>query len=155
MGSRVPGYLHWYPYGCCVCSRYVLKSTRHPTPWTVVLIVCRNLIVPETYAPALLRQRAARLSKITGKYYRAPMDAEKELDIGRVFLTQLSLPWLLLFQEPIVMIISIYMAIVYVSLRKLQKAHVTLLMSSPNVQGTLYMLFAAFPIVSPLSKIVS
>jgi hypothetical protein len=76
------------------------------------------------------------------------MDAEKELDIGRVFLTQLSLPWLLLFQEPIVMIISIYMAIVYVSLRKLWKAHVTLLMSSPNVQGTLYMLFAAFPIVS-------
>lgn len=43
------------------------------------------------------------------------MDAEKELDVGRVFLTQLSLPWLLLFQEPIVLIISIYMAIVYVS----------------------------------------
>lgn len=71
--------------------------------------------VPETYAPALLRQRAARLSKITGKYYRAPMDAEKELDIKSVFLRQLSLPWLLLFQEPIVLIISIYMAIIYVS----------------------------------------
>lgn len=70
--------------------------------------------VPETYAPALLRKRAAHLSKVTGKYYRAPMDAEKELNIKRVFLTQLSMPWVLLFQEPIVMVISIYMAIIYV-----------------------------------------
>lgn len=42
------------------------------------------------------------------------MDAEKELNIKRVFLTQLSMPWVLLFQEPIVMVISIYMAIIYV-----------------------------------------
>ncbi|KAK9895335.1 putative mfs-multidrug-resistance transporter [Cystobasidium minutum MCA 4210] len=94
--------------------------------FTGVLTVIAFFFVPETYAPALLRKRAAHLSKVTGKYYRAPMDAEKELDIRRVFLTQLSMPWVLLFQEPIVMVISIYMAIVY---------------------GTLYMLFAAYPIV--------
>jgi hypothetical protein len=77
-----------------------------------------SILVPETYAPTLLRKRAAKLSKVTGKYYRAPMDAERELNIGQLFKTQLSRPWQLLFQEPLVMIISIYMAIVYVSVAR-------------------------------------
>lgn len=46
--------------------------------------------------------------------------------LGKTFKTALSRPWILLFREPIVLLLSIYMAIIY---------------------GTLYMMFAAFPIV--------
>lgn len=111
MGTGFFGNLYWCPHTCILhgwCVHVCVKQTEPGRPDFY------RFIVPETYAPALLRQRAARLSKVTGKYYRAPMDAEKELDIRRVFLTQLSMPWKLLFQEPIVMAISIYMAIVYV-----------------------------------------
>lgn len=101
--------------------------------------------VPETYAPALLRERAAHLSKVTGKEYRAPMDRKEKLQLGKLFKKNLSMPWILLFTEPIVMIISLYMAIVgtFWSLR----SNIALTQSFRQVYGTLYMLFAAFPIV--------
>ncbi|KAJ5126850.1 hypothetical protein N7448_007629 [Penicillium atrosanguineum] len=86
-----------------------------------------TLLIPETYAPVLLRKRAERLSKLSGKVYRSKI----EIDQGKValkdsFKIALSRPWVLLFREPIVFLLSLYMAIVY---------------------GTLYMMFAAFPIV--------
>ena len=91
------------------------------------LWIVAGLIVPETYSPVLLRRRAAKLSKISGKVYKSKVDADQ----GRrppkeIFMTALSRPWILLFREPIVLLLSIYMAIIY---------------------GTLYMMFAAFPIV--------
>lgn len=58
--------------------------------------------VPETYSPTLLRNRAAQLSKVTGKHYRASMDAKKPLHIPSLFKVSLSRPWQLLFLEPIV-----------------------------------------------------
>ncbi|ROW02390.1 hypothetical protein VMCG_06098 [Cytospora schulzeri] len=89
-------------------------------------IICA-IFVPETYGPVLLRKRAAKLSKLTGKVYMTEADIEGgQVSIGAAFKTALSRPWLLLFREPIVFLFSIYMAIIY---------------------GTLYMLFAAFPIV--------
>lgn len=82
---------------------------------------------PETYAPVLLRQRASTLSKLTGRVYCSKLD----IDEGRVTLaaalkTSFSRPLILLFKEPIVLLLSIYLAIIY---------------------GTLYMLFGAYPIV--------
>ncbi|EKG16620.1 Major facilitator superfamily [Macrophomina phaseolina MS6] len=92
----------------------------------VLWIVCA-ICVPETYSPVLLRKRAAKLSQITGKVYLSRADAEQgKVTIGEAFKTALSRPWILLFQEPIVLLLSIYMAIIY---------------------GTLYMMFGAFPIV--------
>ncbi|KAJ4418853.1 hypothetical protein N0V82_005299 [Gnomoniopsis sp. IMI 355080] len=92
----------------------------------VLWIVC-TFLVPETYSPVLLRKRAAKLSKLTGKVYVSKQDAQQgKVSLGEAFKTALSRPWILLFQEPIVFLLSLYMAIVY---------------------GTLYMLFAAFPIV--------
>ncbi|KAF2667578.1 MFS general substrate transporter [Microthyrium microscopicum] len=83
--------------------------------------------VPETYAPVLLRQRAKALSKLTGKHYESQLDIDRgKTTLPEVLKTSLTRPWVLLFREPIVMIMSIYMAIIY---------------------GTLYMLFSAFPIV--------
>lgn len=91
----------------------------------VIWIVC-TIFVPETYGPLLLRKRAAKLSKLTGKVYLSEGDViNGRVTIGQAFGTALSRPWQLLFMEPIVMLFSIYMAIVY---------------------GTLYMLFDAFPI---------
>ncbi|KAK2601772.1 hypothetical protein QQS21_004656 [Conoideocrella luteorostrata] len=85
------------------------------------------LLVPETYAPVLLRKRAAEMSKLTGKQYVSKTDHDRgRVTLAESFKTALSRPWILLFKEPIVFLLSVYMAIVY---------------------GTLYMLFAAFPIV--------
>ena len=81
-----------------------------------------------TYAPVLLRRRAARLSQATGRVYRSRIDLEKggESSARKAFRTAILRPWALLFLEPIVLLLSIYMSIVY---------------------GTLYLLFAAYPIV--------
>ncbi|KAJ5544453.1 Major facilitator superfamily domain general substrate transporter [Penicillium sp. DV-2018c] len=87
---------------------------------------------PETYAPVLLRQRAITLSNLTGKVYRSKLD----VDQGRITLTAamktaFSRPLVLLSKEPIVLLLSIYLAIIY---------------------GTLYMLFGAFPIVYQIHR---
>ena len=89
------------------------------------MILCA--LVPETYAPLLLRKRAERLSKITGNAYMSKLDIQRgPVSARNAFGAALLRPWILLFVEPIVLLLSIYMAIVY---------------------GTLYMLFDAFPIV--------
>lgn len=91
------------------------------------LWIIGGLLVPETYAPVLLRRRAEKLSEITGKVYESKLDIDQgKVNLKESFKIALSRPWLLLFREPIVFLLSLYMAIVY---------------------GTLYMLFAAYPIV--------
>ncbi|KAK7416001.1 hypothetical protein QQZ08_012154 [Neonectria magnoliae] len=90
--------------------------------WIIVV-----LTVPETYAPVLLRRRAKALSQHTGRTYISKLDAGRTPPtITHQFKTALIRPWVLLFKEPIVLLTSIYIAVVY---------------------GTLYMCFAAFPIV--------
>ncbi|RDA92768.1 hypothetical protein CP533_0816, partial [Ophiocordyceps camponoti-saundersi (nom. inval.)] len=92
-----------------------------------VLWILNSAICPETYAPFLLRERAAALSRKTGKVYVSKLDAGRpKTTVAAQFKVALSRPWLLLFLEPIVLLTSLYMAIIY---------------------GTLYMCFAAFPIV--------
>nr|XP_001396016.2 bicyclomycin resistance protein [Aspergillus niger CBS 513.88] len=83
--------------------------------------------IPETYAPRLLRLRADRLSQLTGRVYRSKVELDKgTVSLPRLLKTTMSRPWVLLFREPIVLLFALYIAIVY---------------------GTLYMFFAAFPIV--------
>jgi multidrug resistance protein len=95
--------------------------------FTGTLWIVGALTIPETYSPVILRRRAAKMSKMTGKVYRSKMEIDHGAKtIGQEFKTSLSRPWILLFMEPIVLFTSIYMAIVY---------------------GTLYMMFGAFPIV--------
>lgn len=81
------------------------------------------LLLPETYAPVLLKRRAKELSQITGRTYCSTLDLNKP---PTKLMVTLSRPWVLLFREPIVFLITIYMSIIY---------------------GILYMLFAAYPIV--------
>lgn len=95
--------------------------------WAGALFFVTILIVPETYSPVLLRKRAEKLSKLTGKVYRSRIDIHSgKVSLKEAFATGLKRPWILLFCEPIVLLLSIYHAIIY---------------------GILYMLFGAFPIV--------
>lgn len=84
----------------------------------VCWVMCAAL-VPETFAPLLLRKRAERLSKETGKQYVCHFDISKGrpsfMDDLKVSLVR---PWLLLFHEPIVLALTIYMSIVYGMLLK-------------------------------------
>lgn len=81
--------------------------------------------MPETYAPTLLKRRAERLSVATGQVYRSRYESTA-LSPRKVVKRALIRPFKLLFIEPIVMVLTIYLSIVY---------------------GTLYLLFEAFPIV--------
>ena len=95
--------------------------------FTGCLWLLGTLTIPETYSPFILRRRAAKLSALTGKVYKSKMEVEHGTkSISQEFKTALSRPWILLFREPIVFLLSVYMAIIY---------------------GTLYMMFAAYPIV--------
>ncbi|KAF3019956.1 hypothetical protein E8E15_005523 [Penicillium rubens] len=83
--------------------------------------------IPETYTPVLLQKRAAKLSKMTGAVYKSRLDiGNAHRAAGEIFTKTMVRPWILLLMEPIVLLLSIYMAIIY---------------------GTMYMEFAAFPII--------
>ena len=78
------------------------------------LWIIGGLTVPETYAPVLLRRRAEKLSKMTGKVYQSRVDHDRgKVTLAGSLKTALSRPWILLFMEPIVLLLSIYMAIIY------------------------------------------
>ncbi|UNI23009.1 hypothetical protein JDV02_008851 [Purpureocillium takamizusanense] len=84
-----------------------------------------SLTIPETYSPVLLRRRAHALSVLNGMVYRSK--AEKpDTSYATIVKTACVRPWLLLIVEPVVFLLSAYLAIEY---------------------GILYLLFAAFPIV--------
>jgi hypothetical protein len=65
----------------------------------------------QTYAPVLLRQRAERLQAVSGKVFRSQFEKDQKLQIGPLFKRTLSRPVLLLFTEPLVFVLSLYMAI--------------------------------------------
>ncbi|KAL1852264.1 hypothetical protein Plec18170_005989 [Paecilomyces lecythidis] len=96
------------------------------TIYTGVIWILGSLVVPETYAPILLQRRAAALSKETGKCYISALDKGRNKTPAQIFRVTLARPWQLLFHEPICLLLSIYISIVY---------------------GTLYLTFGAFPIV--------
>jgi hypothetical protein len=69
-------------------------------------------LIPGTYAPVLLRRRAAHLSKLTTKHYKSDMDVRRgKASAKEAFQKALSRPWTLLFREPIVLLLSIYVAV--------------------------------------------
>ncbi|KAK7211024.1 hypothetical protein V2G26_018202 [Clonostachys chloroleuca] len=95
--------------------------------FTFAIFVVGCSLMPETYAPVILSKEAARLSCQTGDVYRSRIQADSGKKSPRqVFAHALKRPWQLLFVEPIIFIISVYLSILY---------------------GTLYMFLGAFPIV--------
>ncbi|KAK6856085.1 hypothetical protein PG995_008236 [Apiospora arundinis] len=96
-----------------------------------IVWVLITFTVPETYAPTILKKRAAKMRKETGKQ---DFVTEQELDLRplserlRIFLIR---PFQLLFGELIVFLISLYMSVLY---------------------GLLYMFFVAYPIIFQKGK---
>jgi hypothetical protein len=85
------------------------------------------ILVPETYGPRLLQKMAKQLSKSSGEYHISVLEMKSGgIELSEVFGKALKRPWVLLFREPIVLIASVYMSILY---------------------GTIYMFLGAFPIV--------
>ncbi|GAB7339624.1 hypothetical protein MBLNU457_6218t1 [Dothideomycetes sp. NU457] len=95
--------------------------------FTATLLVLGVMLVPETYSPYILRKRAARMSRMTGRVYRSKLEAGKpNRTSSQVLKTAIMRPWVMLFREPIILFMSLYVAIIY---------------------GTSYLIFTAFPIV--------
>ncbi|KAL4251643.1 MFS transporter superfamily protein [Abortiporus biennis] len=100
-----------------------------------VMMMCSAVITfhgfflaPETYAPALLRKRARKLRKASGNqvHYVSKFDLTRSKSFADKMRTNLTRPFLFLVTEPIVLLMSLYIAITY---------------------AILYAFFAAFPIV--------
>ncbi|GAA5946169.1 hypothetical protein JCM3765_000142 [Sporobolomyces pararoseus] len=83
---------------------------------------------PETYAPVLLRRKAAKLQKETGKVFRSQFDLHPMFaaPLPQKMKTAIARPFVLLFKEMIVLLMSLYAAFIY---------------------GVLYLFFGAIPIV--------
>ncbi|TVY82530.1 Efflux pump FUB11 [Lachnellula suecica] len=89
--------------------------------------IAGTLFVPETYAPVILRKMAKHHSQESRKTYISILEKSNgDVKASEVFSRTLRRPWVLLFWEPIVLIASIYMAILY---------------------ATIYMFLGAYPIV--------
>lgn len=75
--------------------------------YAAVLTAIGAIWLPETYAPVLLRRRAALLTKVTGRKYLSIVDADNPVNVRELIETALIRPWALLFLEPIVLILTV------------------------------------------------
>lgn len=91
-----------------------------------VVWIAGSLLLPETYGPVLLQKRAEALSRETGITHISVLAQNSTATPAEIFGRALKRPWVLLFLEPIVLISSLYLAILY---------------------GIIYMFLGAFPIV--------
>ncbi|KAF8342649.1 major facilitator superfamily domain-containing protein [Cantharellus anzutake] len=83
-------------------------------------------LLPETYAPVILKQKAQRKRRETGdNQWYAPMEAA-QISFSQKATEILFKPWLIFILEPILISLTIYISFLY---------------------GCLYLLFEAFPIV--------
>ena len=84
------------------------------------------LVVSETSGPKILQRRAARLRHETKNWaYHSKLDEQPALSASTVFNNYVLRPFKMLFLEPILLLISIYLALIY---------------------GILYLFFEAYPI---------
>jgi hypothetical protein len=99
------------------------------TNWIVVIVsgvaFIAILMIPETYAPAILRARAAKKRKETDdqRYWSRYDDKAAFLSLLKI---NLSRPFIMTFTEPILIFWDLYIALVY---------------------GILYLCFVAYPII--------
>ncbi|KAF2806394.1 c6 zinc finger domain-containing protein [Mytilinidion resinicola] len=81
-----------------------------------VVLVIIFLFQPETYSPTLLDWRAQQLRKLTGdsRYQAAGLASTQSM--GQRMLTNLSRPFAMTYTEPIILIFSLYLIIIYIVL---------------------------------------
>lgn len=89
--------------------------------WIVLIISSLVLFLvaffqPETYTPILLKWKAAHLRALTSDpRYRAEADIRQE-SLSHRLRHALYRPFLLTFREPIIMLIALYLAVIYIIL---------------------------------------
>jgi DHA1 family multidrug resistance protein-like MFS transporter len=83
------------------------------------------LIIPETYAPVLLQRRAKKLRYKTRNWALHSKSEEEQVDFKRIVRVYLLRPFAMLILEPILLLVTIYMSLIY---------------------GMLYLFFEAYPI---------
>ncbi|KAL5365391.1 major facilitator superfamily domain-containing protein [Aspergillus floccosus] len=91
-----------------------------------VIGIMALVIMRETHPKVILERKAARLRATTGKLNLRSKLANNSLSPGQVLLQVLIQPTMLLFQSPILFVISLYVALVF---------------------GVMYLLFTTFPSV--------
>jgi MFS family permease len=100
------------------------------TAWLTLILasffgILALILVPETYGPLILQRRAARLRKETRKWdYHATLDENKPT-LREIFFKYFLRPCQMLLQEPILVLVTIYVSLIY---------------------GILYLFFVAYPI---------
>ncbi|MCJ1479220.1 hypothetical protein MMC13_007905 [Lambiella insularis] len=81
-----------------------------------LVLILVILFQPETYAPILLKWKAAHLRALTGDpRYRAEVEIRQETLFHRI-RQALYRPFLLTFHEPIVMLVALYLTVIYIIL---------------------------------------
>ena len=97
------------------------------TVFFAAMLLLGLFFVPETYAPYILRRRAVKMSKATGKSYISKLDVGiPPKGLGATLSLALTRPIIMAVWEPISTAMAVYAALIY---------------------GILYLIFAAFPIV--------
>ena len=100
------------------------------TAWITLIMAsffgtCAFMICPESYAPVLLQRKAAKIRFETQNWaIRAPID-EKQVNMNEIVHKFLLRPFIMMALEPILVLITIYMSLIY---------------------GVLYLFFEAYPI---------
>lgn len=84
------------------------------------------VFLEETYPPQILVAKAAELRRRTGNHFIHAKQEEIEVDLRELLEKNFSRPMQLLFKEPIILLLSIYMSFVY---------------------GILYLFLTAYPLV--------
>ncbi|MCJ1229813.1 hypothetical protein MMC12_006483 [Toensbergia leucococca] len=107
-----------------VVGGFIVQSSVLSWRWTewITLIISGlilSLIVlfqPETYAPVLLKWKAAHLRALTGDdRYRAEVEILEENFLHRL-RRALYRPFVLTFSEPIIMLVALYLTVIYIIL---------------------------------------
>ncbi len=91
-----------------------------------VAFILDLFFLEETYAPVVLISKAADLRRRTKNWGIHAKQEEIEIDLKELLSKNLSRPLRLLFTEPIILLLSIYMSFIY---------------------GILYLFFSAYPLV--------
>jgi MFS family permease len=112
--------------------------------------VCTTIFLPETYAPVLLRHRAAKLRKETGDPTYMTEQERHKRSLSEIIKIALFRPMEMLFTEPIILFIT-------VSIRRSPVTSVVHLADKPwpfpqqlylsLIYSILYIFFFAFPII--------
>lgn len=84
-------------------------------------------LIPETFGPILLHRRAKTMSKITNKHYISSIEQKHGAAMaGAAFKRAATRPWQVIFTDPIVFLLALWISITY---------------------GTLYLFVAGYPYV--------